>query len=191
MKILPRVWFVVVALTCIARGDEAHTKALKQVIDSLAKLDGIYLSVHGKKSPLKELETELLAGKAPLSAAASQTGISADVAKEIRSFASVVENAAQMMAKDTAAEDLKFFRAGDDLAELSHLADRLGKLVGQASRLTNDERRELGSHVESLFGKKVVEYPRGDTSPFASGSRSPFASAIWILNLAFDPTVKR
>jgi hypothetical protein len=191
MKILTRLWFALIALVSIARADEAHMKALKQVVDSMAKLDGVYVAVHGKKSPNKELETALLAEKDLLVAAASAGGVSPEVAREIQAFASVVEKTSQLMAKDTAADDVKFFRAADDLAELTRLAGRLGSSVGPASRLTAAERRELSQHVELRFGKKVVEFPRGDTSPFASGSRSPFATAMWTINLAFDDSVKR
>jgi hypothetical protein len=96
-----------------------------------------------------------------------------------------------MMSKDSGEDEPRFFRAGDELAELSRIARKLGGSVAPAGKLTSAERRQLWDLVEQRFGKKTLEYPRGDTSPFAANSRSPFASAMWIVLAAFDDSVKR
>ena len=69
------------------------------------------------------------------------------------------------------------------------LTGKLAETMGSLARLSLAERKELGQKVEARFGQKVMEFPRGDTAPFASGSRSPFASSMWILNLQFDVAV--
>jgi hypothetical protein len=191
MKIFPRVFLFWVFLASFARADQATVGALKELIGGAADLDAAYLAAHEKKSPLKDFEAALFAGKARLLAAAGKSGVAPDLARELTAWAAVYEKTGQFLQKDPIAEEQRLWRAADDLAALTQLAPTLGRLIGAATRLTAEERRTLGADVEARFGKKVREFPRGDVSPFASGSRSPFASAMWMVNLAFDDTVKR
>jgi hypothetical protein len=185
------IFLCTMALAVTARADEAHLKAMTQVIESWAKMDKVYLAVHGKKAPLKDLETALGAGVAEHKAAAATAGLSAEASREIQSCVATLEKTAWLMSKDTGEDDPRFYRAGDDLAELSRIARTLAGSVAPAGKLTSAERKQLWTLVEERFGKKTLEYPRGDTSPFSANSRAPFASAMWILLTAFDDSVKR
>lgn len=191
MKILSRVLLLWLLFVPVLGADEANVGVLKEFIGSLAKLDAAYLAAHGKKTPLKDFETALGAGREQLTAATSKPGAAPDLARELQAWAAVLGQAAQFLSQDTVGEEQRLWRAADELASLTHLARTLGGLVGPGTRLTPAERQTLGAEVESLFGKKMREFPRGDVSPFASGSRSPFASAMWMVNLAFDDSLKR
>jgi hypothetical protein len=191
MRFCSRILLLALAFTVTSRADEAHAKAMTQVVENWAKLDQVYQAVYGKKAPLKELEAALVAGATEHKAAAATPGLSAEASREIQACTALFEKSARLMANDPAEEEPKFFRAGDDLAELSRIARKLGGTVAPAGRLTSAERQQLWQLVESRFGKKTLEYPRGDTSPFAANSRSPFASAMWIVLAAFDDSVKR
>jgi len=191
MKISPRFWFCLLILLSSARADPAHVSAMKQLADNLAQLEGVYVAVHAKKEPLKALETALTQAEGKILSAADQPGISAELSSELRATAALFGKTVRLMVADSAEDEPRFFRAADDLAELTRLATRLGGSIAPANRLTAAERRELSAYVESRFGKRDREFPRGDTSPFASGSRSPFASAMFTISLSFDDTLKR
>ncbi len=191
MKISPRVFLLWLLLVPVLRADEANVAALKEFIRSTADLDAAYLAAHEKKTPLKDFETALAAGRERLMVAVAKPGVPPDLGRALTAWAAVYEKAGQLLAKDPIGEEQRLWRAADDLAELTQLARTLGGLVGAGARLTPAERQALGAEVEARFGKKVREFPRGDVSPFASGSRSPFASAMWMVNLAFDESVKR
>ena len=191
MKMSPRLWFCLLILLSSARADPAHVGAMKQLVDNLAQLDGVYLAVHAKKEPLKVLETALTQAEDQIMGVAAQPGLSAELSGELRAAAALFEKTVRLMVADPAEDEPKFFRAGDDLAELTRMATRLGGSIAPANRLTAAERRELTAYGESHFGKRDREFPRGDTSPFASGSRSPFASAMFTISLSFDDTLKR
>ena len=173
------------------RADPAHAAAMKDYVSSLGRLESVYVAVSTKKTPLKELETTLAAEKVQINAAADRAGVGADLATSLRACAALFDKTVQFMAKDTGEEEPRLWRTADDLAELTRLAKPVGNAVGAASRLTSAERRDLSAQVETNFGKKMIDFPRGDVAPFTSGSRSPFASAMWLVNLSFDETVNR
>lgn len=191
MKISPRILLLWLLLVPMLRADEATVAAMKEFIAGNADLDAAYLAAHNKKTPMKEFETALATGRDRLMAAAARPGVVPELARDLKAWAAVCDKAGQLLAKDPTAEEQRLWRAADDLAELTLIARTLGGVVGAASRLTPAERQTLGAEVEARFGKKVREFPRGDVSPFESGSRSPFASAMWMVNLAFDVSVKR
>jgi hypothetical protein len=191
MRKFLRLGCVAMLLTVTMRADEAHRKAMSDVIDGWAKLDQVFLAVHSKKAPIKDLETSLRTAKTEFAAAAQTPGLSRETATEIQACANLFEKSADLMANDEAEEGLKFNRAADDLADLSRLTRTLAGSVSPRDRLTSAERQALWQQAEARFGKKTLEYPRGDTSPFAGNSRSPFASAMWLLLVAFDDSVKR
>jgi hypothetical protein len=191
MKISPRILLLSLLLAPLAQADEVTSATLKEFIAGMADLDAAYLSAHEKKTPIKDFEAVLTVAKARLLEATAKPGVGGDLVRELTAWASVYDKAAQTLAKDPVAEEQRLWRAADDLAALSQMARTLGGLAGAGPRLTSAERKALGGQVESRFGRKVQEYPRGDVSPFASGSRSPFASAMWLVNLAFDDSVKR
>ncbi|MSU65684.1 MAG: hypothetical protein EXS38_06200 [Opitutus sp.] len=188
MKILPRFCLLALLLAVAARADEAHSKAIAQVIESYARLDATFRAVHSGKSPMQDLAADLLVAKNEFLSAA-KSGVSDDVNQRLRACAEVFTSTVVSVGKVTDSEAQKMIRCQDELGDLMRLTGKVGEAIGSLSRLSLAERKELGAKVEALFGKKVVDFPRGDTSPFASGSRSPFASSMWLLNLQFDVAV--
>ncbi len=180
--------FLLLLLPLAARADAVHGKAVAQMIETYARLDATFRAASAGKSQAKDFETDLAAGKVELLAAA-QGGVAEDFSARLAACAAVLDAAGQAVSKVTGAEAQKVFHGQEALGDLMRLTGKLAETMGSLARLSLAERKELGQKVEARFGQKVMEFPRGDTAPFASGSRSPFASSMWILNLQFDVAV--